>query len=1000
MIEKNYKEIQSHHGNKNPSTIIKLIKQKHDFSIGRNKNSDTGSKKHSIDELRPIKSDLPAFKHLEIKCQENENESNIFTRKQTRNKNIKQSDFNFKRFLRKNIKHVIDSISDEEDFEESSDKNSKTLIHPNSYFKLTLDVLITIISIYSIILDPLKFSFGEIDLMPLKICEIIFEIIFILDLITNFYIPYHNDEETLIYNKYLIFKNYLRGWFVSDLISSIPTYSILIFFEKYNNTSEMQYISKIALFLRWFKLIKIIKIFDIADLSKIRFLDELNITSGKVRFIEFIFGFLFISHLLTCFWIYLASLDKGKNWISQADLNFMNNFDIYIASLYFNWSSIFTIGYGDILSVNIYERIFNILIMLFGVLIYSFTVSCLGNIVSSYDNSTKIYMDNLHVLEEIRQKFPEIDILNNQDERDEKIIKEWSNESLYSKLSKYLTYQHKMNKQGKLNFMNELTINIKNELILKMYKEFMNKFSFFKNKNGEYMEFNSQIILKMRPLKVYKNEYIYKENEKVEEMFFVKHGMLSVETNSDFNNMHLFNLRKNDHYGIVNVLNNDKNELNIKVRSRTAELFIIKKQDLIKISTKFPKIFSKIFRTSSKNYLKMREIIDEKKFKFLLNKEKNSKIISNRNDSNSILIKPSPELSSLYKSIRQYSNILKEKKEEINILKSSKNLTSNIKNDISDDFSPSKLKELVLEDPNNIQKPKKSSCFYYTNKEESQDKTFMKSKVEDVNNTLFPSENLLDSNKNLLLVSKRYSDDENTLNEMKHVVETYENSKNNDSMIILNKMNLERSTRGKKNESEHLTQIENQSNPNIHYNDVVNYVILINNKNLSPDICQNQNNKSLDEKKNNPLPVFLGQRTLSKSKTFLAQKKEDEKNKLPSPEKSLFHLSTLRSNEKKETIISNSSKRNDFIIDKIEKSYESFKKDKQIHSKALLANISLNVKHSFKQNNFLIKSPKKFMRNELNNILKKHIEGEKRELNEIAKRLEVIHDKLLKFTLN
>ena len=62
----------------------------------------------------------------------------------------------------------------------------------------------------------------------------------------------------------------------------------------------------------------------------------------------------------------------------------------YINSLYFHWVTIFTIGYGDIKSQSYAERSYNILLMLFGIAVYSYTVTTMGSVLSKEDPFPKI----------------------------------------------------------------------------------------------------------------------------------------------------------------------------------------------------------------------------------------------------------------------------------------------------------------------------------------------------------------------------------------------------------------------------------------------------------------------------------------------------------------------------------------------------------------------------------------------------------------------------------
>src|SRR5690606_11185524 len=108
----------------------------------------------------------------------------------------------------------------------------------------------------------------------------------------------------------------------------------------------------------------------------------------------------FFTHILACVWIYIAELTY-PNWISIYHLS-DTDFEIYISSVYFNWVTIFTVGYGDITAKNSVERIYAILIMIIGLLAYTFALSILSNIISTKDTITQAFIDNFNDLQVIK----------------------------------------------------------------------------------------------------------------------------------------------------------------------------------------------------------------------------------------------------------------------------------------------------------------------------------------------------------------------------------------------------------------------------------------------------------------------------------------------------------------------------------------------------------------------------------------------------------------------
>ena len=60
---------------------------------------------------------------------------------------------------------------------------------------------------------------------------------------------------------------------------------------------------------------------------------------------------------------------------------------MYVASFYFTVTTIVTVGFGDITAYNVGEQLICILLMLIGVISFSFATGALSSIISNYDSS-------------------------------------------------------------------------------------------------------------------------------------------------------------------------------------------------------------------------------------------------------------------------------------------------------------------------------------------------------------------------------------------------------------------------------------------------------------------------------------------------------------------------------------------------------------------------------------------------------------------------------------
>ena len=62
-------------------------------------------------------------------------------------------------------------------------------------------------------------------------------------------------------------------------------------------------------------------------------------------------------------------------------------YQLYITSFYYTVSTITTVGYGDISGVNTLERGMAIVIMILGVMAFSFATGSLSSILQNYDHA-------------------------------------------------------------------------------------------------------------------------------------------------------------------------------------------------------------------------------------------------------------------------------------------------------------------------------------------------------------------------------------------------------------------------------------------------------------------------------------------------------------------------------------------------------------------------------------------------------------------------------------
>ena len=597
----------------------------------------------------------------------------------------KIDEIQFRRLIKKN-NNVYDSLSGEEsleDFEESF-----FYINPNGSFLIINDMFLFILSMYAIIISPFHFAFS-IHKIPsllskISIMDFITDYFFFCDLFIGFFTAYYNFDDQLVTNNKLIIKNYLKGYFIINIIGGIPLNSIFRIIDYYKKTNLIFY-SYTKNSFNLFQLFQLIRVFKLLKTFKHNsFINHIHLNIQKIDDLlikwlilyKILFLFFVSLHLLSCIFIYLSQLEH-PNWIFVNNFEIdKNHFDIYISSLYYIFTTISTVGYGDIISISIYERFFNLILLFVGIIIYSFFVSALSNYIQNIDSKYVDYNKNVEILKNIKVHH------NNM------------SQELYEKISKYLLYKLNNMKKLKYDIIDNLPLSLRNKVIITMYKDVINNFIFFKNFNNS--DFIIKVVLALEPIKVEKNETLVNEGDYIDQVMFVKKGKLSLEipipviikndtlkkietirkTSKTYNltknilpfenlsnnvipnvidvptkeeikqntffkklsneikpqnqYIKIIEIRKNEHFGDILMFLNKKSPLRVKVKSKYCELLLLKKTDAVEISMSFPKIWRKIIKKSLFN-MEQIEILINKTLNFFLMYHEGNKNYNNEN---------------------------------------------------------------------------------------------------------------------------------------------------------------------------------------------------------------------------------------------------------------------------------------------------------------------------------------------------------------------------------
>ncbi|KAJ8250499.1 hypothetical protein COCON_G00224210 [Conger conger] len=245
-------------------------------------------------------------------------------------------------------------------------------------FKTTWDWVILILTFYTAIMVPYNVSFKtKQNNVTWLVVDSIVDVIFLVDIVLNFHTTFVGPAGEVISDPKLIRMNYLKTWFVIDLLSCLP-YDVINAFE---NVDEG--ISSL------FSSLKVVRLLRLGRVA--RKLDH-YIEYGAAVLVLLVCVFGLAAHWLACIWYSIGEyevIDEDSNsvrtdsWLytlgetvgspyrfnvsgSEKWEGGPSKDSVYISSLYFTMTSLTSIGFGNIAPTTDGEKIFAVAMMMIG----------------------------------------------------------------------------------------------------------------------------------------------------------------------------------------------------------------------------------------------------------------------------------------------------------------------------------------------------------------------------------------------------------------------------------------------------------------------------------------------------------------------------------------------------------------------------------------------------------------------------------------------------------
>ena len=573
-------------------------KKKVSFSFGENKNlSDENNK--ILNEQKVKNNIIGILKNKTSLKDENKFSSTILEKKNINYDQIKiqkwskQNELKYRNLIKKN---KID-FSDEDTSEEEEDTVDKTwIIMPNNKYKLIWDYFINFITLYSIVVTPYQIAFSDNIYYSSGgnktiTIDLIIDIFLFIDIILNFFTAFVDKFDKLILDHKKIVFNYLFSWFIFDFISIIPLNYLTKNKFKYNKLTRITKIPNLYKLLRFLKLLRITKINSKQDKNQTKSIfRKLQINDNIIKLLIYSLTFFLITHIMSCLWFFITTIEENpNNWIIKFGYLDKSNFEKYIICVYWTLTTMTTVGYGDITAKTANEKIYNIFNMGFGVVIYSFAIGSMSSIVENMDEKNKDVQKKLNMLEHIKKNF-KIDY------------------KVYYKVKRIIKFELNKEQEEKKEFLEELPNNLKVELSKVIHDNKIKNLYIFLNKPSDFIAYVAPLL---KPIIFLQDDYIYKINDIIKEIFFISKGTVYFCLDIKYGEKEIKNFKKNNNFGEIEMCLNERIKYNIKIKSRKCDMFILKNEDFLKISVNYSSYIEEFLYNSLIRYLNFNEIMQK-----------------------------------------------------------------------------------------------------------------------------------------------------------------------------------------------------------------------------------------------------------------------------------------------------------------------------------------------------------------------------------------------------
>ena len=476
------------------------------------------------------------------------------------------------------IEHLVKKTNKqvEPEEEELKEKLPWYLLSPKSPVRSCWNVIVVLLLIYTATVMPFRIAYyADDEEEGWQVFDYVLDALFFSDVIFTCFSAYYTEDGRLVVSLREVMTKYARSWMALDIVSCLP-FDVMIHDSssaKYNNLLRLLRLPRLYRLLRVARVVKMCKSGKESEFME-KLQDFLSIKHTAVRLCSFFTSVFVCVHLVACMWYFVARVEdfERDTWVANVDAMDSDVGTLYITCIYWAFTTLCTVGYGDIVPTTDLERILAVGWMIFGVYFFSFTIGSLSSILSNIDTKETILTTKLAIIDEfVRDAHLDRSMRN----RLRTAIKYNSEKEGYS-----LT--------DKQDLFYELPKSLRHDVAMVMHQGVVKELPFFTERDPMLA---ATVVPFLQHLFVRAGSPVYQEKDYADEVYFIVKGWCGVVYGAE--HYLVKKLQRGSYFGDIEVIESTPRKYTVMAAVDT-DLLTLSKKLLTTIQLEFPQIYQEL----------------------------------------------------------------------------------------------------------------------------------------------------------------------------------------------------------------------------------------------------------------------------------------------------------------------------------------------------------------------------------------------------------------------